>query len=153
MTVLAALASPTGTLPKFTTVVETTVGSTPTPLSATVCGELGAVVAMVSVPAGCAPNAVGLRVSNILQLAPAASVGVKHGEEELMEYGEAAVTDRELMLIEDAPVFFKVTTLVALVVFTTTLPKFTEAVETVVCAAAKAVKIRQRIADNDTITA
>jgi hypothetical protein len=69
-----------------------------------------------------------------------------------MEYGEDAVTARELMLIEDAPVFFTVTALAALVVFTTTLPKFTAATETVVCADAKAVKIRQKIAVKDVKT-
>jgi hypothetical protein len=55
--------------------------------------------------------------------------------------------------MEDAPVLLRLTTLAALVVFTTTLPKFTVDTETVVCAAAKAVESRQKIAVSDTRTA
>jgi hypothetical protein len=55
-------------------------------------------------------------------------------------------------LIELAPVFLRVTVLVALVVFSTTLPKFTVVAEIVVCAAAKAVENKQNIAVSETRT-
>jgi hypothetical protein len=49
---LAALVWPTATPPKFNTAGETWVAGMPAPLNGTVCGELGADVVMVSVPAG-----------------------------------------------------------------------------------------------------
>lgn len=146
------LVAPTTTLLKCHPGAEREVATVADPLSDTVCGELGAVVVMVSVPAGCAPSAVGLRVRNILQLAPAASVGFKHVEAGVIAYGVPVVTLRELMRMEDVPVFFRLTALALLVVFTTTLPKFTDVVVTVVCAVAKTVKIRQKIAVSDTRT-
>jgi hypothetical protein len=54
------------------------------------------------------------------------------------------------MEMADDPVFLKVTFAIALVVPTTTFPKATAVVETVVCAAATAVDNRQRIAAKDT---
>jgi hypothetical protein len=57
------------------------------------------------------------------------------------------------MVMEPAPVFLKVTVLVALVVFSTTSPKFTAVVEIVVCAAAKAVENKQNIAVSETRSA
>ena len=57
------------------------------------------------------------------------------------------------MLMEAVPVFLRVTVLVALVVFSTTLPKFTAVAEIVVCAAAKAVENKQNIAVSETRTA
>jgi hypothetical protein len=66
------------------------------------------------------------------QLAPALSVGVKHVEEGWMAYGVPEPTDRELMLMEAAPVFLRLTLMATLVVLTTTLPKPTDAGETVV---------------------
>jgi hypothetical protein len=58
----------------------------------------------------------------------------------------------ELMVIELAPAFLRVTVLVALVVFSTTTPKFTAVTEIVVCAAAKAVENKQNIAVSETRT-
>jgi hypothetical protein len=57
------------------------------------------------------------------------------------------------MLMEVAPMFLRVTVLVALVVFSTTWPKFTAVAEIVVCAAAKAVENKQNIAVSETRTA
>jgi hypothetical protein len=70
---LIALALPTITLPKFSDVTVNPVGGTAFPLSAIVVVGLLAVVLMVSVSAGCAPKAVGLRVTPMVQLAPAAN--------------------------------------------------------------------------------
>ena len=55
--------------------------------------------------------------------------------------------------MEAVPVFLRVTVLVALVVFSTTWPKFTAVAEIVVCAAAKAVENKQNIAVSETRTA
>jgi hypothetical protein len=55
--------------------------------------------------------------------------------------------------MELVPVFLKITVLVALVVFSTTSPKFTTVSEIVVCAAAKAVENKQNIAVSETRTA
>ena len=60
------------------------------------------------------------------------------------------MTPIEVMEIADVPVFVNLTLAIALVVPTTTFPKATPVVETVVCAAATAVDIRQRIAAKDT---
>ena len=54
--------------------------------------------------------------------------------------------------MELVPVFLKVTMWGALLVLTTTLPKFTELGETVVCATAKLVDNSQKIAINETRT-
>ena len=56
----------------------------------------------------------------------------------------------EVMEIADDPVFLKVTFAIALVVLTTTFPKATAVVETVVCAAATAEDKRQTIAAKET---
>jgi hypothetical protein len=69
-----------------------------------------------------------------------------------MAYGPPAVTLSELIVIAAVPVFLRVTILGVLVVLTTTLPKFTEVAETVVCATAKAVENRQNIAISDIVT-
>jgi hypothetical protein len=76
-------------------------------------------------------------------------MGAKHVEEGLTAYGVPAPTETELRLMEVVPVFLRPTALAALVVFTTTLPKLTAAGETVVCALAKVVKIKQKIAVSD----
>jgi hypothetical protein len=56
------------------------------------------------------------------------------------------------MVMEAAPVFLRVTVLGALVVLTTTLTKFSDVGETVVCATAKAEDNRQNIAVSDIVT-
>ena len=68
--------------------------TTPFPLNATVLGLLGELLVMVSVPAGWAPSAVGLRLMPMLQLAPAASEA-PHGDVAAVgrPYGPPAVTE------------------------------------------------------------
>jgi hypothetical protein len=56
------------------------------------------------------------------------------------------------MVMEAAPVFLRMTVLGALVVLTTTLTKFSDVGETVVCATAKAEDNRQNIAVSDIVT-
>jgi hypothetical protein len=72
--VFAALAVFTTTFPKLWVVGVISVGFTPVPLSATVSGLFPAFDAIVSVPAGCVPVVVGVRVTWIVQPVPAASV-------------------------------------------------------------------------------
>jgi hypothetical protein len=67
----------------------------PVPDSATVKGLLGAFVVMVSTPAGWAPAVEGVRVTPIVQLAPAANVGFKHVDDGLIAYGVPDVTARD----------------------------------------------------------
>ena len=68
----------------------------------------------------------------MMQLAPAASVPVQVVDgDAAMANGVPAATVNELMLMETFPVFLRVTVLTALVVLTTTLPKFTDAGVTV----------------------
>jgi hypothetical protein len=145
---LVALVVFTATLPKPSVVVESAVGTTPFPFSVTVCGLLPAVVLMVSVP-GSATVDGGVSVSAMVQLAPAANVPV-HVVDGSIAYG--AVTGSELIVMEDVPVFLRVTILAGLVVFTDTLPKFTPVGEIVVFATAKLVEKRQIIAVRDNRT-
>ena len=128
VTVLIALVSSTATSPKFNDVGETVVGSTPFPLSATICGLLDALSLMVSVPAGWAPNAVGVRVTPMMQLAPAANELV-HVVDGSTAYGVPAIIS-EIAILPDS-LFLRVTFLIALVSFTATSPKFNDVGETV----------------------
>jgi hypothetical protein len=70
---MAALVVLTGTLPKASEAVDSTVAATPVPLSDTVCGLLEALSEMLSVPV-CTPRAVGAKSTRIVQLAPTATV-------------------------------------------------------------------------------
>jgi len=153
--VQTVLSVPTTTSPKFIDAIDNAVAFTPVPLSVTVVVGLLAVVLMVSVSAGCVPKAIGLRVRPMAQLAPAANApGLAHvvDGDPAMAYGPPAVTLSELIVMAAVPVFLRVTVLGALVVLTTTLPKFSAVAETVVCATAKAVENRQNIAINDIVT-
>ena len=58
----------TVSLPKLSEVTDTAAANTPVPLSVTVFGLLLALVPMVSDPAGSAPNAVGVNVTEMVQL-------------------------------------------------------------------------------------
>lgn len=138
------------TSPKAIVLEDTAVGSTPVLLKLTVCGLLVELLVMVSVPAGCAPGIVGVSCTITVQLAPEASAGViKHVDEELIEYGEPALTVSEVRLTEDAPVFLNVTVCDALAVPTTTFPNGTDAGETVVCPKAAAEVNRPKITIKD----
>src|ERR1700722_7436965 len=68
LTVKSVLVVPSTTLPKFTAVGESAVGAMPVPVSATVRGLFDALVVIVSEPAGTAPKAVGVRVTEMLQV-------------------------------------------------------------------------------------
>ncbi len=130
-TSLMALLSLITTLPKLTAVADSVVGAIPVPLSATVCGLLPALVAMVRAPV-CAPSDAGVKVNARVQLAPAASVPVQVVDgDAAMAYEIPGATVSELMLMGTVPVFLRVTVLTALVVLTTTLPKFNDAGVTV----------------------
>jgi hypothetical protein len=133
----AALAVFTATLPNVRLVGETMVGFTPVPLSGTVFGLIVELLAIDSVPAGCAPVADGFSVTSTVQLAPAASVVtvLKHVPPLVTAYGVPAVTvGAAPILIEAVPVFLKVIAWTALAVPVATLPKFTAVGLTVLCA-------------------
>ncbi len=132
----AALVDPTATLPKFSAETESVVARTPEALSGTDSGLLLAVLWTVSVPAPTAPKAVGFTVTPILQLDPAAkTVEFEHGDEGAVAraYGGLGKTWIVVMWIEVVPEFLKVTTWIALVWLTATLPKFTDVGDTVDC--------------------
>ena len=67
------LVVPSATVPKATVVAESVVGTSPDPVSFTVCPLLLALSVMVSVPAGCAPVALDVKVKERVQLAPPAN--------------------------------------------------------------------------------
>ena len=86
-------------------------GRTPVPLSATVCGESGAVSLMASEPVSTPPS-VGVNVTVDLQVLPAASV-----EPQLVaDMAKFPVAVIELMLTVAVLEFLNVTVLAALVV-------------------------------------
>jgi hypothetical protein len=72
VTIIAALVVPSATVPNATVVADSLVGTSPDPVSFTVSPLLLALSAMVSVPAGCAPVAVGVKLKERVQLAPPA---------------------------------------------------------------------------------
>ena len=121
---MTALGLPTATLPKLTAVTDVRVGWVPVPLNVMVWGLLGELLVTVTVPAGCAPSVVGLRLMPMLHVAPAASEAPQGNDGDAgSPYGPPAVTVIELMVTADAPVFLNATEWVAPVVLTTTLPK------------------------------
>jgi hypothetical protein len=147
VSVLTALTVPTGTLPKLSVDADVAVGLTPVPLSVMVCGLLGEVLVMVTVPAGCAPSVVGLRLMPMLQVAPTASVAPQGDTGEAGNpYGPPAVTVIEVMVTADEPVFLKAIEWVTPVVLTTRAPNPYEVLETVVCAWTTAEENRLNIA-------
>jgi hypothetical protein len=80
VTVLNELDWPTTTFPNDSEAGDTVVGFTPVPLNATVFGLLVELLVIESVPAGCTPTDVGLKITSAVQLAPAAKLVtvVKH---------------------------------------------------------------------------
>jgi hypothetical protein len=98
VSVLVALGTPNGTLPKLRLDGVSDTGVIPVPESPTVSGLPEAPNETVSVPAGCAPSAVGVKVSATVQLRPAPRVGIRQVEEGSMEYGDPAVTESDEML-------------------------------------------------------
>lgn len=124
VTVCGALVVPTATLPKFRLPGKAVTGTIPVPESGTVCGLFDALSVMVSDAGAAAPTAVGLKLSTTVQLAPAATVGLKHVDEGPTEYGDPGGTLREVTVSEVVLLFVTVTVCVALVVPAATLPKF-----------------------------
>lgn len=123
VSVLVALVSPSVKLPKPKLAGVSVTGAIPVAARPTVCGLLDAEKFAVSVPAGCAPRAVGVTVSATVQLRPAPSVGFKQVEVGSMAYGVPDVTASDEMLILVARLFVRVTVFRALVWPNTTLPK------------------------------
>jgi hypothetical protein len=68
------------------------------PVRFTVCGLEVASSVIVSVLVGAAPIDVGLKVSTTVQLAPEATVGLKHVDDGLIAYGVPSVTARDAIL-------------------------------------------------------
>lgn len=78
----------------------TETGTSPVPVSGTVCGLLLALSVIVRVLDSAVAD-VGLKLSAIVQLAPAASVGVRHVDEGSIANGVPGVTARELIVRAD----------------------------------------------------
>jgi len=146
------LVVPSATVPKGTVVADSVVGAIPVPVSATFCEPLVGVVVMVRVPVSEATEA-GVRVTPMLQLAPAASElpHVVVGDETLAK--PVPETPIDLIVMAADPVFVKVTFPTALVSWTTTLPKANVPGETVVAATAKEEEKRQNITVSESVIA
>lgn len=116
VTVLAALVVPIAWAAKVSLVgegVTITVAALPVPVSFTICGELVALSVTESVPVR-VPVVVGLNVTDMVQLAPAANV-VPHGVVPPPTAAKSPVAANESE-VDPVPVFFTVTVLAALVV-------------------------------------
>src|SRR5437588_840749 len=125
VTVIGALMVASNWLPKSRLVgTNHTPGPVPFPLSATVCGLPPALSASDSVPAR-APEAVGVKVTLMVQLAPAANVALlafptRRSSDLAAKSPDAA---NELIVKAAVPVFVSVTVIGALVVASNWLPK------------------------------
>ena len=109
----------TAWLPNAKDGADKTAGYTPVPLNCTVCGEVEESSFTLRVPV-VAPKAVGLKVTEILQLAPDASV---FGHFVLSP--KAPETETLLIVRASACVLLRVTVSALLVVFTTNAPNVT----------------------------
>ena len=94
-----------------------TVGIVPVPERVIVCGLSAALSEMVIAPV-CCPAVVGVNVTLIVQLAPAATE-----MPQLLVCANWPLETMLVMLSDAVPVFFSVTDFAALVVFTRWLPK------------------------------
>src|SRR5207302_1228857 len=125
VTVIGALVVVSSWLPKSRLVgVNTTPGPVPFPLSATICGLPAALSASDSVPVR-APKAVGVKVTLMVQLLPAAKVAELMGQPFSPIRLAADLPDaaNELIVKGAVPVFVSVTVIGALVVASNWLPK------------------------------
>lgn len=106
----------TNWLPNLREATDNVAGNTPTPLSWAVCGEFEASSLTVRVPER-TPNAVGVKVTQILQLAPAASLFGAFGQPAV----SAKSPDTEMLLMASGTVrvLMRVTSLGVLAVCTT----------------------------------
>jgi hypothetical protein len=128
--VFAPVLMPTTPLPKLMLGGESVTADIPFPESGTGGGFRTALVAIVSEPTGWLPAVVGVRYRATVHEPPAGTVGVRHVDDGSIPYGLPAVTDSEVTVKLVVCSFVTGTTLSALDVFTTTLPKFTEAGDT-----------------------
>lgn len=131
--------------------VESVVGAISVPVSVTVCGLLAALVVMTRLPV-CTPVAAGVKVSAMVQLACAANVpGLPHAVD-----GSSAnplpETTSEVMPRTEDWLLNSLTVWIALFSFRATKPKCTTVAEREVCATAKTVENRQKMAVNDGTT-
>jgi len=134
VTVCDVLSQPTAKLPKSRLVGEIVTGDIPVPVpdSVTVCGLLLASVLIVNVP-GSAPDAVGAKATPIEQLAPGASVpGLGQVVPEATSVYPDDTASELIFSVTKLCSFIRPTTLVALVVFTATLPKLNAVVDSAV---------------------
>jgi hypothetical protein len=117
---LAALVAFTNWLPKASDDGDRPTGVTPVPLSCALCGLFEALSLTVSVPVR-TPSAVGVKVAEILQLPPAASVAGAIGHVEVCPKSP----ETEMLLIASGAVVVLLRTMAldVLVVCTTQLPK------------------------------
>jgi len=125
VTVIGALVVASSWLPKSRLVgANPTAGAVPFPLSGTVCGLPPALSATDSVPVR-APEAVGVKVTLMEQLAPAAKVAglVGHAFAPVLVAAKSPEAANELMVKAAVPVLVKVTVIGALVVASSWLPK------------------------------
>ena len=162
LTVWPALVVPSNCAAKvnFSEVGEIATGAIPFPESVIVCGLLLALVVMVTEPAGWVPNATGVRVRPMVQLAPGVPLGANEPElghvvDGSMAYGLPGDRTRDAILRATDWLFLSVTTLIALVSLITTLPKFTDVGVSVVGVIANAEDVvnRQNIAVSESVTA
>jgi len=117
---LAALLAFTNWLPKASDDGDRPTGVTPVPLSCAVCGVFEALSPTVSVPVR-TPSAVGVKVTETLQLQAAASVAGAIGHVEVCPKSP----ETEMLLIASGAVvvLLRTTALDVLVVCTTQFPK------------------------------
>ena len=117
---MAALLAFTNWLPKARDDGDRPTGVTPVPLSCAVCGVFEALSPTVSVPVR-TPSAVGVKVTETLQLPPAASVAGAIGHVEVCPKSP----ETEMLLIASGAVvvLLRTTALDVLVVCTTQFPK------------------------------
>src|SRR5437588_466361 len=125
VTVIGALVVASSWLPKSRLVgANPTTGAVPFTLSVMICGLPPALSATDSVPVR-APEAVGVKVTLIVQVPPAAKVAGLAGQAlaYMLSLPDALPISNELIVKAAAPVFVSVTVIGALVVASSWLPK------------------------------
>jgi len=120
VTVTGKLVRPTASFPKLTAFGVSVTGNKPTPVKEVVCGLPAALSVTFNVPVR-VPGIVGVKVTLIVQLAPAARVAGETGQ--LFVWAKSPVVAMLLMVMVWLPeVFLKVATLGELVVLITCVP-------------------------------
>src|SRR5207253_2581294 len=125
VTVIGALVVASGWLPKPRLVgANPTPGAVPGPLSVMTCGLPPALSVSDSVPVR-APEAVGVKVTLMVQVPPPAKVSVLVGQAlaPVLSFPTRRSSDLELIVKAAVPVFVSVTVIGALVVASSWLPK------------------------------